>query len=614
MKINPINPHTIMKTLSLIITSLLLIANLQAQNVLLSENFTTYDGTSGTAPAGWTFSSHAAYTSTTSSGPSGPNSYKFGANNVEIITPEFPEIADSVIFWIKGVSSTDFLSKFLVEQYHKTALSWDTLIMIPITSNTGTIFRISLDSGISQLKFTYIKSTGNLAFDDFSVTTNNSSDFIAPVITLNGSANITTFIDTAFADPGATAFDDVDGDITNKIVRTGLIKPDSVGIYTLYYNVSDSAGNAAQEVTRVVTIIDSDTIPPVITLNGANPFTITVGGSYVEPGATAMDNVDGDLTSAIIISGTVDSTQTGIYSISYSVTDMSANSSTLIREVHVYRTPGKSCAYPFFSEYIDPASGNTKVIEIFNPTDFTIDLSEYVLHKFVNGSPTSTSPALALTGMLLAGKTFIISHDQADSSVLVMADMKTNFLSFNGDDGLLLMKNSDTLDLLGRIGQDPGTSWSNSDSTVTTADMVLRRKPSFTMGIISNPLSFDPSVQWLAFAAGDFSGLGNHQMDTCDFTTIVYNELTKSTGDFTIFPNPAQGKFNLILQNKTMNISGYEIRDLYGKIIIKNTLTNMNSDTETEINVNAIKPGFYFLTFLSSGNSNKSYLKFIIIR
>src|SRR3990167_5135932 len=115
-----------MKTLPLIVACLLVSIEHRAQNVLLSENFTTYEATAGTAPAGWFFSSHASYTSTTNSGPSGPNSYKFGATNTEVITAEFPEIADSVIFWIKGVS-TDSLSSFLIEQYNKSALTWDTL-------------------------------------------------------------------------------------------------------------------------------------------------------------------------------------------------------------------------------------------------------------------------------------------------------------------------------------------------------------------------------------------------------------------------------------------------------------------------------------------------------
>ncbi len=65
------------------------------------------------------------------------------------------------------------------------------------------------------------------------------------------------------------------------------------------YNVSDSSGNAASEVTRTVDVVD--TTVPVITLVGANPQTIEVGSSYAELGATASDNYDGDLTGSIVI-------------------------------------------------------------------------------------------------------------------------------------------------------------------------------------------------------------------------------------------------------------------------------------------------------------------------
>ena len=45
-------------------------------------------------------------------------------------------------------------------------------------------------------------------------------------------------------------------------------------------------------------------MPPVITLVGANPQTVTVGDAYVELGATASDNYDGDITGSIVIDST----------------------------------------------------------------------------------------------------------------------------------------------------------------------------------------------------------------------------------------------------------------------------------------------------------------------
>ena len=74
------------------------------------------------------------------------------------------------------------------------------------------------------------------------------------------------------------------------------------GGYTVTYNVVDSSGNAATPVTRTVTVTDSSA--PVITLLGANPLPIEFGSVYTDPGATATDDVDGDLTGSIVVAAT----------------------------------------------------------------------------------------------------------------------------------------------------------------------------------------------------------------------------------------------------------------------------------------------------------------------
>ena len=64
-----------------------------------------------------------------------------------------------------------------------------------------------------------------------------------------------------------------------------------------------------------------DKTPPVITMNGAVSTTIQIGNSYTDPGATAVDAKDGDLTSRIEITGGVNNLQSGTYTITYTVSD-----------------------------------------------------------------------------------------------------------------------------------------------------------------------------------------------------------------------------------------------------------------------------------------------------
>lgn len=80
------------------------------------------------------------------------------------------------------------------------------------------------------------------------------TDTTAPTITLTGSASLSIIKGDSYTDAGATASDDVDGDITNDIVVAGSVDTTRVGTYTLTYNVSDAADNAATAVTRTVVV------------------------------------------------------------------------------------------------------------------------------------------------------------------------------------------------------------------------------------------------------------------------------------------------------------------------------------------------------------------------
>lgn len=151
-------------------------------------------------------------------------------------------------------------------------------------------------------------------------------DTTRPVITLSGAAAMTVQAGGTFTDPGATATDDRDGDISARIVVSGAVNAAVVGAYTLSYNVSDTAGNAAQPVSRTVTVVDAGA--PVITLVGASSMNVEVGGTFTDPGATATDAMDGNLTSRITVSGSVNVGLPGLYTLTYNVIDLSGNAAT----------------------------------------------------------------------------------------------------------------------------------------------------------------------------------------------------------------------------------------------------------------------------------------------
>ena len=155
---------------------------------------------------------------------------------------------------------------------------------------------------------------------------NVTADQTSPVITLSGANPQSIELGTDYSELGATATDNTDGDITNNIViDASNVDVDTVGDYTVTYNVSDAAGNPADEVTRTVTITPDATIP-VITLEGANPQSIELGTDYSELGATAEDNIDGDITNNIVIDASnVDVDTVGDYTVTYNVSDAAGN-------------------------------------------------------------------------------------------------------------------------------------------------------------------------------------------------------------------------------------------------------------------------------------------------
>jgi len=153
------------------------------------------------------------------------------------------------------------------------------------------------------------------------------ADTTAPVITLTDD-EVQLNVGDTYAEPGVSAVDEIDGDISaNVIVAGDTVDTSAAGTYTLTYNVSDAAGNAAEEVSREVVVsavIVADLTAPVITLTVGTE--LNVGDTYAEPGVSAIDNIDGDVSANVVIAGdTVDTSTEGTYTLTYNVSDAAGN-------------------------------------------------------------------------------------------------------------------------------------------------------------------------------------------------------------------------------------------------------------------------------------------------
>ena len=186
-----------------------------------------------------------------------------------------------------------------------------------------------------------------LNFTLFSLLSAGAQDTVPPVINLNGPNPYYLYVGNYYYEYGATAYDNLDGDITHKLDTIGHVnvnQNDSVntsvaGLYRVHYLVSDNIGNKTDTIRVVLVFDDPDTIPPIITLLGDNPMRLYIGDPYVEPGATAIDNKDGDITDSIKInSDSVNTSVVDTYRVHYTVSDSENNTTNEIRIVIVGST------------------------------------------------------------------------------------------------------------------------------------------------------------------------------------------------------------------------------------------------------------------------------------
>ena len=249
--------------------------------------------------------------------------------------------------------------------------------------------KVQLEDG-EQVYGAYISCKGGYKTSGYS----EEPDVIGnpPVITLKGKDTMKIKQDSEFKDPGATATDEEDEDLTSEIKVTGKVDTSVAKTYTIKYTVEDSDGNkvtkkrkviveekettTTKETTtsttasttttraqttrsinttkrqtttrrqttrkpttttkRIITTTQKKvTTPPKITLRGNNPYVITQGTTYVDPGFIAKDALGMDITSKVTKSGTVNTSTVKTYYITYRVIDNYGNSAMATRTVKV---------------------------------------------------------------------------------------------------------------------------------------------------------------------------------------------------------------------------------------------------------------------------------------
>jgi len=236
----------------------------------------------------------------------------------------------------------------------------------------------------------------------------------------------------------------------------------------------------------------------------------------------------------------------------------------------------QDCSDLFISEYV-VGSGNNRALELYNPTQAAIDLSGYKVGRFRDGSGT---PMLVnLSGTIPSLGTYVIVVDKrdpngtgfeesVDPALLAVADAFVNPVYvqadspfyFNGDDAVPLIKGDGTtlVDLVGKIGEDPGTAWSDANGTWWTTDKTLVRKANVKKGVTVNPATFMVEAEWDSLSEDTFTELGWH---TCDCASVGVNE--NEVNKMNMFPNPSIDKQLMI--STSQNMESIQVFNIIGQ-------------------------------------------------
>jgi len=285
----------------------------------------------------------------------------------------------------------------------------------------------------------------------------NVVDTTVPEITLIGDELIKIIVGTEYEDAGATAEDNYDGDITTEINTTNEVDFNSIGTYTISYNVSDSSGNEATEVTRIVEVLPPDTEAPVITLLGDATLEIEVGSDYVDEGATAEDDFDGDISTQIVVENLPDTSVLGTYIITYNVQDAAGNEAQeVIRAVDVVDTT---------IPVINLKGNQTETIEV---NSSYVDAGATASDNY-DGVITANIVKEGIVNENEVGS-YLITYDVSDSSgnkaeqvtrIVNVVDTTKPLITLNGDPFILVET--------GNNYSDPGaTATDNYDGDITS--------------------------------------------------------------------------------------------------------------------------------------------------
>lgn len=192
----------------------------------------------------------------------------------------------------------------------------------------------------------------------------------------------------------------------------------TLGTHSYIFTATDESGDTPTSGTFTT----EDLTAPSITILDANPATVEVGTTYTDAGATAADAYEGDVTSSITSTSTVDINTVGTYEVTYTVADTTGNSATATRTVNVVDATPPTISItsaPTEVEYGNNALIVATVTDNYDLDETSVDLtlSDGTVHAMAQTGTDEYTANIETTGLSLTTYQFTITAEDASGNV-----------------------------------------------------------------------------------------------------------------------------------------------------------------------------------------------------
>ncbi|KAA9339171.1 T9SS type A sorting domain-containing protein [Hymenobacter busanensis] len=268
---------------------------------------------------------------------------------------------------------------------------------------------------------------------------------------------------------------------------------------------------------------------------------------------------------------------------------------------------GVPCTRLFFSEYAESVTGNTKVLELYNPSNQPINLTGYRIDLFANGATTPNS-TLALTGTVAPRDVYVVANAGSVPAVLAQADNTGSQVTFfNGNDAVALFDGTDTVDVIGVIGQDPGATTGWTVPGGSTLNNTLIRRPTVSLG--RTHWDAATAAEWLPQGGDVFTGIGQHTNSSCIVTST--NPARPVATGLQVYPNPATGHVLVQVTGLTSRESArIQLLDGLGRPVRQHTQTLGATDV-VSLDLRGLAAGLYQV-LVEAGNTR--YISRVVVQ